>query len=1651
MTKRIISLLLAVLMVTALLPVQSLAATTLDDYFSGLPLIAETEPGSPNSTNKWKVTEKDGAEVLMSGNKGKSSASSTLQLTMTSDTSLTFEYKVSTEAKYDKFTVTHGSTTLVNEVSGEIDWTGLTIEAKTGDVIKFTYKKDYSGDSGDDCVYLRNFSAGTPLTLTLHANNGTDETATQSIYGGKGQIKANPFTNEGKVFAGWALSADGAAVYSDGATIEMEGDTDLYATWSGAFTVTFDYNDGVTAPKTVQAAQNAPIGSGNIPANPTRTGYTFGGWFNGDEQLSAETVISSDVTFTAKWTPITYTIVFYKNEGEGSMDDVSATYDEDVTLPLNTFTRAGYDFKGWNTYKSSTAAYADGATVKNLTSSAFGRVSLYAVWSGKPVTLNINYNYEGTENAVRTCVVGQNYNYVLTESGSAKYNELKDPTRTGYIFSGWFDAPEGGNEVNYSYKFTAEDAESGRTIYAHWQKGITVHFDGNGYKNTLSDKTVALDKVYSSLPYMSKSYFPTAKALDGWYIKTAEGGFGEKVTAETVFSGDEVTLIAKWRDYQYIIKYNIRYADKSGVTGTMADQPAFFGVDTVLNSCTYTRQGYEFAGWSTSSSSYGGTTVDYADGATINRPFEEGDYWDDGSEDGEIFNLYAIWTEALSDEEKAAREKLDAAEAAVSGNYFPKYGTDTNALTMINAKLAAAGITDVTATMKEAVYSSYNYVGIAADGTLQYKWNESGSTSASNGSVRPTIVLTYGTYTKESTECFFSMGLDEAKARAALQKLVNRISVPETVNGETTITSLPQYVLKAGVDESSVDYNKSDDIELWATAVWNSGNTSCISISKDNSKLFAPYKVTVTRPTKGITRVTLTLKITYNGREDLYIEKAYTVNVMPEIVIREIDYQKVLEEALNTYLRDAQSDVALDRGAVDGDIQFPTTRDIETITLRDYGKYFDGKFTPILITSSDENVVVSNGGYNTARASVYRPLPGSEDAKVTVTVSILDRPSGTGTATGTLAKVDLDLTVLAFTQDELDSAAAFMKLVCTEDVYWQGIKKANTARDNVTGDMWGFIEIVPDGDGYKFIRNMNDYNFAGVEADDFDGWELHESYRCFRSSVPTVVNHENLLVTQPEYDTKVKIDSVLSYTEYAKYYEKFQNDPAYAQFAQFYKQPVSTVVTVKGKNGANPSTHEMNVSVQVSGNTFEAAFADLSASYTCMNDEYKTAADAVTAVLEANGYSYSGSASYISGIVDKNGIALTAGDENHGPWSGWMFTVNGTAPKLDSTTYARLDQYILKENDVVRLYYVNCPTDDGNHIPKDDDPTHCSVCGGEIAVLTVGYEWTSDNSACTATLYRNGEATDTIETVNTTYTVITPATCTENGKGKYTAEFTNAAFEAQTKETVLTATGHDWQAATYEWAETTNGYSVTAKRVCKNDKSHVETETVNATYAVVTPATCTSNGTGRYTAQFKAAWATAQTKETVLTATGHDWQAATYEWTETASGYSVTAKRACKNDKSHVETETVNASYAVVTPATCTANGTGRYTAAFTSAWASTQIKEVVFEKLEHEHGGKWIYNRNEHWKKCALCGEIIDRHDHDFTDWYFEYGSKTAQYRDCKVCGYHEKATVISIGGNTVVKPGSESNPNTGAPVIGILPAVAAAAALAAALKKRK
>lgn len=1095
-------------------------------------------------------------------------------------------------------------------------------------------------------------------------------------------------------------------------------------------------------------------------------------------------------------------------------------------------------------------------------------------------------------------------------------------TKAGFRFAGWALLPAGEKVYNDG---AAVELTADTTLYALWeaeQSNLPVHFDGNGYQEAILDADID-ENGHAVLPALNSAKFPSGKRYYDWYIVLADGSLGDRVTASydlSAYRDSGVTLKAQWYSLSYVIRYNANGAD---VTGSMEDQRAPFDETIHLSACTLSREGYTFAGWSTSAS---GKAV-YADGAELLREWDDGDWdWgDEGSEDGEFFDLYACWSKNMSDEEKAAREKLDAAKTLLEKNYQPKYGTDKNLLDMAQARLTAGSIEGVTVAMKAAVSTKDMFTdahaGIDADGTLHYKWNDNGTTSSTTLYCRPTLTLACGAYNDEAEDVTVALGLDEGKALEALRTQGNRISIPQELNDDTTLTSVPHYMVKEGVDESSVDYNSSDDLHLWAEVTWQSSNASVIGISNNNSKYFAPYTVKVSRP-KTDTSVTLTAKLTYGDRDDLTVYFTYTVTVKG--TQKAIDYQEGLELWLAGGTQDPYGALyvpatgeKIDVNNVTTDIHFPTTSDMRKVFADNYGADFDGKYTPILITSSNESVVESLEA-NAARAWVYRPLPGQEDAKVTLTVKILSRPSGSGKDYDNmqvLASKEIQITVPAMSQTEIDAAAAFMKKVCTEDVYWEGIRKANTARDSVTGDLWPFMEIVPDGDGYKFLRTSAESQWLGVKADDIDGWYNSEQYRCFRSSVPSVVAHEKLSVTKPQYNTHVKIDSVLTYVEYGKYYEKFSSDPAYAQFKQFYKQPVSTVVTVIGTTGIeDPSVEDITITVNVTGSTFAPAFADLTAAtYTCKSNAYQTAWDALESVLTSNSYTYTGSGNYVTGVTDPAGCRLYAGDPAHGEWSGWMYTVNGKMPMLDATTYATLDKYLLQANDRIDFYYVNCPTESGDH------------------------DWT-ENTA------KRQEPT-----------------CTADGSAFYSCSTCGG-----TKTEKLPATGHQYGEPAWTWI----GYeSASATFTCANDASHEETVAAAVTSAVTKEPTCTEDGLRTYTASVTFGEKNyTDTKTEGIKATGeHVWDngVVTTEPTCTAKGVKTYTCTKCSATK----TEELNAlghNYETKrTEPTCEKDGKEEE--------VCSRCGDVRFSRVLPATGHSYRWDPRTRRTVCENCGKILD------------------------------------------------------------------------------
>jgi uncharacterized repeat protein (TIGR02543 family) len=186
----------------------------------------------------------------------------------------------------------------------------------------------------------------------------------------------------------------------------------LYAKWTiNQYTITFDSNEGTSVTAITQDFDTAV----SAPTNPTRTGYTFAGWFS-DEALttaySFSSMPSQATTLYAKWTINQYTITFDSNEGS-STPEITQDFGTTVSAPTNP-TRTGYTFTGWFSDEALTTSY----TFTTMPSQA---TTLYAKWTINQASNNLVGG--GDSHSLAVSSTGQVYAW-----GNNSNNQLGDGT-----------------------------------------------------------------------------------------------------------------------------------------------------------------------------------------------------------------------------------------------------------------------------------------------------------------------------------------------------------------------------------------------------------------------------------------------------------------------------------------------------------------------------------------------------------------------------------------------------------------------------------------------------------------------------------------------------------------------------------------------------------------------------------------------------------------------------------------------------------------------------------------------------------------------------------------------------------------------------------------------------------------------------------------------------------------------------------------------------------------------------------------------------------------------------------------------------------------------------------------------------------------------
>ena len=452
-----------------------------------------------------------------------------------------------------------------DNVSYSYDNTYLTIEygvitpLKVGTSTVNVVSK-YDGYS-DDILVTINDSA----TITYHSNDETDRTSTQTVnVDTEFNVIKNPFESNGRIFKNWNTQEDGKGItYTEEQLIEkgITKDLDLYAQWTRiVYTINFDANGGEGSYDSwdVYYPKNGKVYIGKPFNYFTKENYVIKGWNTKADGSGVDVVISSDfeidygilpfdenneVTLYVQWTKLQYSIYLDTNYAIGTEIILKVDYDATVTLPLNTYTKTGHTFSGWNTKADGSGdAYTDGQTFAPK-----GNMRLYAQWTPNKLIVKFNSNLgEGT-------MSDQEFSYGVSQ----KINK-NTYTKQGYEFTGWNTNIDG---TGTSY----DDMEEVKiykdlTLYAQWsQDTFYVIFDANGGEGSMEIQ----DFKRNESGTLQKSTFTRDGYIFSGWNTNADGTGTSYSDCASIVVNKNITLYAMWvEDFTYSIGYDVDEENK---------------------------------------------------------------------------------------------------------------------------------------------------------------------------------------------------------------------------------------------------------------------------------------------------------------------------------------------------------------------------------------------------------------------------------------------------------------------------------------------------------------------------------------------------------------------------------------------------------------------------------------------------------------------------------------------------------------------------------------------------------------------------------------------------------------------------------------------------------------------------------------------------------------------------------------------------------------------------------------------------------------------------------------------------------------------------------------------------------------------------------
>lgn len=632
---------------------------------------------------------------------------------------------------------------------------------------------------------------------------------------------------------------------------------------------------------------------------------------------------------------------------------------------------------------------------------------------------------------------------------------------------------------------------------------------------------------------------------------------------------------------------------------------------------------------------------------------------------------------------EAAVQKLNNANKQIAVDYSAKGG---NVNDVLKAQLVDLGFTDIDVKISEGgvafkAEDDKATVGISdaqdkTNGDVTFFYIDPNDYTGYNIDGLRSADVVFELSRGDETEYYqpsktVQVAWDEARVQQMLDDAAEQIAIGYAAGDSAeSVTSNLTLPYRAGSKSKfEVEWKSSD-----GDAIWPSGYG------------WSDYTGKVTRAS-GNREVTLTATVSFvsGGPSGIEGTHNFTVTVKgdPEKVTAD---KKALQEKVDAAfaydnIKYSGTDTVANKDGLTDDLQMPRTSTLGV----------DGKYYKVEYSASTDDVT-----FNGYKGTVYRPEAGKGAVSTKLTCTVTDKNNPEVTATKTL-----DFTVAPQDQDDLDNELKLME--AAKAGYAEAILDGQDAV-GVTANMHAFQKAYLDADGklaWSYDKVTTDAADSGIVPVELEGYDdmSGQPWRLFKSSDTSVVSAENLLVTRPEYNTKVTITSRLSSEKYARYAERYPDNATYAKLAN---QDVSATVTVLGTSGQ--VAPEVTATCSVIGIDADDNQQTWTAAEPYTLKTGSTAADLSEALFKKHGltadYGMGTWGWYLNSVTSPVDAGRTLGyDSQTGAY--WQLFINGKAASVGA------GDYTLEAGDSV----VWCYSKYGDPAPTDQLSVSCEVVG----------------------------------------------------------------------------------------------------------------------------------------------------------------------------------------------------------------------------------------------------------------------------------------------------------------------------------------------------